>query len=207
MGSHDPRIDAYIANAAPFAQPVLTHLRTLVHQACPEVEETVKWGMPFYLHHGMLCHMAAFKAHCAFRIHHPDGLSIADKEDADGMGQFGKIAAIKDLPGDAELIGYIREAAQRNASQPTGTAPKAKPRAPADLTVPDDLKQGLKANKAAATTFESLTEAQRKAYVVWINGAKQEATRQKRLQASLTLLAEGKTQDGQLRKVRPARKA
>lgn len=38
----DPRVDAYIAKAAPFAQPILTHLRGLIHESVPGLAETLK---------------------------------------------------------------------------------------------------------------------------------------------------------------------
>ena len=66
MARKDPRIDKYIAGAAAFARPILTHLRQLIHTGCPEVEETLKWGMPSFLYHGILCGMAGFKQHCTF---------------------------------------------------------------------------------------------------------------------------------------------
>ena len=66
MASKDPRIDAYIAKSADFAQPILKHLRKVVHAGCPEVEETMKWSMPHFDYKGVMCGMAAFKEHCAF---------------------------------------------------------------------------------------------------------------------------------------------
>ena len=202
MGSRDPRIDTYIAEAADFAKPVLAHLRALVHQACPDVEETIKWRMPFFVHHGMLCHMAAFKAHCSFHIPHGEGLSVGRKApDAEGMGQFGRITGLGDLPGDADLIGFVQEAALRNANTPKtkGKAPKAvtgaTTKASPVVTVPEDLVQGLQANPAAAAVFEAFTAAQRRAYIEWLDEAKQDATRKKRLQTTLEWLAEGKTRN------------
>src|SRR5215469_11784592 len=98
----DPRVDAYIAKAAPFAQPVMERLRGLVHRACPEVTETIKWNLPFFEYRGqILAHMAAFKAHCSFGIWgreivatmREDGLEVK----GGGMGELGKIASVKDL--------------------------------------------------------------------------------------------------------------
>ena len=67
MPTLDPRIDAYLARAAAFAQPLLSRLREDVHAACPEVVETIKWSRPHFLLDGkLLCGMSAFKAHCAF---------------------------------------------------------------------------------------------------------------------------------------------
>ena len=39
--STDPRVDAYIAKSAPFARPILRRIRELVHEGCPDVEETL----------------------------------------------------------------------------------------------------------------------------------------------------------------------
>ena len=68
MGSRDSRVDAYIAMAAPFARPILVHLRTAVHAGCPAVVETIKWGHPYFERKGVLCSMAAFKSHCEFEL-------------------------------------------------------------------------------------------------------------------------------------------
>jgi len=111
----NPKIDAYIAKAAPFAQPVLTHLRALVHQACPDVEEDIKWGRPFFLHRGtILCNISAFKQHCAFGFWGAEIGKVLREEAAlhDGaMGSLGRITSVKDLPPDKQLLGYIRHAA------------------------------------------------------------------------------------------------
>ncbi len=113
------KTDAYIAQSAPFAQPILQHIRELVHQACPHAEETIKWGFPHFLSHGeILCNMAAFKQHCsvgfwkAAIMEDPKGLlTIMEKA---SMGHLGKIASLKDLPPDKTLLSYIREADRLN---------------------------------------------------------------------------------------------
>src|SRR5690349_8887353 len=113
MPTPDPRIDAYIAKAAPFAQPILTHLRALGHRALPEAEEGIKWGMPHFMVGGKnVAGLAAFKAHCAFVIH-GEGRQGADE--GEGMGAYGKIADLSDLPADAQLETKVRDAAQRVA--------------------------------------------------------------------------------------------
>src|SRR3954466_739954 len=116
----DARIDAYVAKAAPFAQPILTHLRELVHQGCPEVTETIKWSRPMCESAGgILCHMAAFKAHCAFGFWHQGMKKIIGDDGAKSdraMGLFGRITTRSDLPNDKTMLGYIREAAKLNAS-------------------------------------------------------------------------------------------
>src|SRR5579862_2506237 len=112
MGKKDARVDAYIGKSAGFARPILNHLRKTVHAACPDAEETIKWGMPFFMHRGMLCMMAAFKAHCLFGI--VKGKLVFGEGERDGMGHLGKIASLKDLPSDKILAGYIKKAAALN---------------------------------------------------------------------------------------------
>jgi uncharacterized protein YdeI (YjbR/CyaY-like superfamily) len=195
----DPRIDAYIAKSAAFAQPILRHLRALVHRACPEATETIKWGMPFFEHHGLLCGLAAFKAHCAFGFHHQemDKLLAADGAQGEGaMGSLGRIAALSDLPSDATLVRYLQHAVKLNASgTPRRPARKAKPALP----VPADLSAALKKNKTAAATWAKFPPGHRREYIEWITDAKRPETRAKRLATTLKWLIAGKPRNWQYR--------
>ena len=65
MPKTDPRVNAYIAKAQPFAKPILIRFRKAVHAGCPDVTETMKWSFPHFDYKGVLCSTAAFKAHCA----------------------------------------------------------------------------------------------------------------------------------------------
>ena len=187
MGKKDPRVDAYIARSADFAQPILKHLRKLVHRADPDIEETVKWGMPSFGHAGIVCQMAAFQRHCAFGFW--KSKLILDAKD-EGMGSFGKLSSVKDLPSDAKLIGYIKKAIKLNlegVKVPGRAKRKATP-----LRTPADLSKVLKAAPKAAATFEALSTSHRNEYVEWITGAKQPATRAKRLATTVEWLSAGK---------------
>lgn len=192
MASHDPRVDAYIAKAAAFAQPILEHLRTMVHAASPQVQEDIKWGMPFFLVEGKpLCHMAAFKQHCAFGFWRgKEVVAEAGKDDA--MGQFGKLASLKDLPTKKELTALVKKAAASIADGTRPARPKSAPKPPPSL--PPDLAALLaqKAHAAARKHYESFPPSAQREYVEWITEAKTEATRQKRLATTLEWLAEGK---------------
>lgn len=184
----DPRIDAKIAEAAPFARPILTHLRALVHAVLPEVEETIKWGMPHFMLRGKnVAGMAAFKAHCAFMIH-------GDGRQGDAMGQFGKIAALGDLPADADLAAKLLEARAR--IETAGTALKTKPaaaRAPKpELPVPPELAAALAANVRAGEVFAGFAPSHRREYIEWITEAKRPEIRDKRIAQTVEWLAEGK---------------
>lgn len=193
MPATDPRVDAYIAKAAPFAQPILEHLRKLVHTACPEVVETVKWGFPNFEHHGLFCHMAAFKAHCAFGFW--KGELILGKgcggELREGMGRFGKLTSLADLPSRQVVLGLLREAVRLNVAgvKKPGSSKSA---GTGEVAVPDDLAAALREHPKAQATFTNFSPSQRREYVEWITEAKREETRRKRLATTLEWLAEGK---------------
>ena len=191
----DPRVDAYIAGAPDYAKPILTHLRELVHTACPDLEETMKWSRPSFLHHGILCGMSAFKHHCAFGFWlYELVLDMKDKNSAewDGMGQFGRIASLAELPSDKVLLALIKKAMQLNesgAKRPAALRPTVRK----ELVVPDYMTSALKKNKKALAAFEDFSYSHKKEYVEWITEAKREETRQKRLETMMGWLLEGKS--------------
>jgi uncharacterized protein YdeI (YjbR/CyaY-like superfamily) len=195
MGSRDPRIDTYIDKSADFAKPILIHLRELVHTACPDVEEGIKWGFPHFMHKGILCSMASFKGHCAFGFWKRGVLSSVMGEDAseEAMGQFGRITALSDLPKDRMMIKYIKTAVRLNNEEiKTASAPAPRPKEKRDLDIPDYFMAALKKNKKALKTFEGFSYSSRKEYVEWVTEAKTEATRAKRLETAVEWMAEGK---------------
>jgi uncharacterized protein YdeI (YjbR/CyaY-like superfamily) len=195
MSLTDPRIDTYINKSAPFAQPILRHIRRLVHKACPEVEETLKWGFPHFDYKGIMVSAAAFKTHCTLNIWKAsliEGLGdIAEGDSA--MGQFGRITEISDLPDDETLLAYLREAKRLN-DENIKVPQKPKDTSVKELVVPDILLQALKDNPLAAETWDKFAYSHRKEYVNWINEAKTDATRNSRLATAIEWLAEGKTQ-------------
>ena len=191
----DPRIDAYIAKAAPFAQPILRHLRALVHRGCPAAIETVKWSMPHFEHAGaILGGMAAFKAHCTFGFWHVGMEKIIGKLGADdAMGSFGRITSLADLPDDATMIRFVQEAAKLNESGAPGRPRPAAHAPKKELPVPTDLAAALKKNKTAAKRFADFRPSHRKEYIEWIVEAKRGETRQKRIETTIAQLVEGKS--------------
>ncbi len=191
----DSRIDTYINKAAPFAQPILRHIRRLVHKACPEVEETIKWGFPHFDYKGVMISTAAFKSHCTLNLWKAALIpGIAPTSEGDNaMGQFGRIAAITDLPDDETLLGYFREAKRLN-DENIKLPQKPKDSGIKELVVPDILLEALKENPLAAETWDKFAYSHRKEYVNWIIEAKTEATRDKRLATTIEWLADGKTQ-------------
>jgi uncharacterized protein YdeI (YjbR/CyaY-like superfamily) len=190
MATRDPRVDAYIERSAAFARPILAHFREVVHDACPAVEETIKWGFPHFTYGGMLCSMASFKQHCAFGFW--KGALVVDEGSRDAMGQFGRITSIAELPARKLLAGYVKEAMRLN-EEGVKAPSRAKPKAPrAELPVPDDLAAALRKNRAARATFDAFPPSQRREYVEWITEAKGADTRARRLETAVEWMAEGK---------------
>jgi uncharacterized protein YdeI (YjbR/CyaY-like superfamily) len=190
MGKKDKRIDAYIARAPEFARPILEHLRATVHAACPDVQENLKWGMPAFEYHGLLCSMAAFKQHTTFGFW--KGKLIVDSNGQDlesAMGQFGRIASMKDLPAKRVLAGYVRKAMALNEA---GTTVKRVVKPKPVLRMPADFKAALAQRRAALAAFEGFSPSAQRDYLEWVLEAKQAATRAKRIATAVGWIAEGK---------------
>ena len=194
MATTDKRVDAYIAKSAPFAQPILRELRARVHAACPNAEETIKWGFPNFVYEGaLLCNMASFKAHCAFgfwkgKLLREAGLEVSDE----AMGQMGRIASVKDLPGKSEFRRLVKAAMKLN-EEPTRVArPVTKPGTRKPIPVPADFTAALAKNARARKAFEAFAPSHRREYLEWITEAKRVETREKRIAQAVEWIAEGK---------------
>ncbi|MBN8481107.1 MAG: YdeI/OmpD-associated family protein [Xanthomonadales bacterium] len=194
MALTDPRIDAYIDKAAPFAQPILRELRARVHAACPQVVETIKWGFPHFLHAGaILCSMAAFKQHVAFGFWKGaliEGVGGPGARD-DAMGQFGRITAVRELPPKRTLAAIIRRAMELN-EQGVKVPGRERTKSRAEAEVPDALAKALARNAKARRTFEAFAPSHRREYCEWIAEAKRDDTRERRVAQAIDWLAEGK---------------
>jgi uncharacterized protein YdeI (YjbR/CyaY-like superfamily) len=195
MSTTNTRIDAYINKSADFAKPVLIHLRKVVHKACPGVQEKIKWGMPhFDYKDNMLCSMASFKQHCAFSFWKAslmkDKTLMMNAKSETSMGHLGRITSLKDLPSEKKLISYIKEAMKLNDD---GVKLDKRPlAAKTQLSIPKELTSALQSNKKAQRTFNDFSYSNKKEYIEWINSAKTEDTRNKRLETAVEWLEEGK---------------
>lgn len=196
----NPKVDAYIAKARPFAQPILARVRELVHQGCPGVEETIKWSRPFFQYRGaILCFLAAFKEHCSCGFWDPKiraQLQQADTSRKDGMGSLGKIARLEDLPSDKQMLGWIRQAAglvdSGNYTSPiTARSRAAKTKKPA-VKMSGEFKAALKKNPKAGAVFVAFSPSAKSEYVEWIAEAKRPETREKRIATAIEWIAAGK---------------
>jgi len=210
MGTRDARVDAYIAKMQPFAQDILRHLREVVHAACPQCEEAMKWSMPFFTYKGaLLCNMAGFKAHASFGFWL--GKQVMGEDAAEGaMGQFGKLTSVKDLPSRAALTKHVKKAmalvdagaklergegAETRGGQKTAAPAKKAIAKKASVSVPPELSKALLRHPEAKAAFDAFSPSHRREYAEWIAEAKKPETKERRVQQALEMLAEGKSRN------------
>lgn len=187
----DPRVDAFIERQAEFAKPILETLRGAVHAACPDCEETLKWGMPTFMYKGsILAHMAAFKAHATFGFWQSRLVVGETGREREAMGSFGRLTSAADLPDNATLRALVAKAMALVDSGEK--APRPAKHTKPQLETPADLEQALAANAAARATFEAFPPSCRREYVEWIEDAKRPETRARRLAQAVEWMAEGK---------------
>jgi uncharacterized protein YdeI (YjbR/CyaY-like superfamily) len=200
MGKGNPKVDAYIAKAQPFARPILTHLRELVHAGCPGVEETIKWSRPFFEYRGaILGNMSGFKEHCSFGFWGEEIGAVLRRAKAvqDGaMGSLGRIARLEDLPSDRALLDWIRQAAgfveSGQYTSPIAARRRVVKPAKAAPAMPAEFAAALKKDKKAARAFEAFSPSCKREYVDWIADAKRPETRDRRIETAVEWIAEGK---------------
>ncbi len=195
MGKKEKAIDAYISRRADFAKPILNHIRELVHNACPDVEEKTKWGMPHFDYKDkMMCHMAAFKQHAVmgfwFAAIMKDAVLQENAKSEVAMGHLGRITQIKDLPSDKKITAWVKESMaliDKGVKLPTKKATEKK-----EIITPDYFISALNKNKKAKQVFENFAPSHKKEYLEWITGAKTEETRNRRMATAMEWIAEGK---------------
>jgi uncharacterized protein YdeI (YjbR/CyaY-like superfamily) len=195
MAKRNPKVDAYIERAQPFAQPILTKIRALFHRACPDVEETIKWGVPFFEYKGTLGGMAGFKKHASWGLWKAKLIKLTGPASGSAAPfmNAAKLSHVSELPSDAALLNMMKQAVALNESgteikrSPGGKKPPPK--------VPPDLAAALKKNAKAAAAFKAFSPSHQREYVEWITGAKQDETRQRRLKQAIEMMAQGKSRN------------
>ncbi len=202
--SFDPKVDLYLANARPFAQPILFHLRELIHKACPTIVETIKWSRPFFEYKGhIVCNISAFTAHCSVGFWGEEigaVLRAAGAVKEEGMGTLGRITSLETLPPDKQMLTWLKQAIafidSGNYTSPIAARQKvvkSSKEGPApSLAIPEAFAQALKASKPAAKVFKEFSPSCQREYIDWIAEAKRPETRDKRMTQAIEWIAEGK---------------
>ncbi len=194
----DARVDLYIENAATFAQPILQHLRMIIHNASPDITETIKWGFPNFEYKGkILCSFAAFKKHCAFNLW-LHSLVIPTTETKNGMGSLGKIFSLDNLPLNETLIKVLQDAMRY--SEEGKTIQRKTPIKNEKIITPKYLLEALNKNKIASNNYAAFSSSKKKEYIEWITEAKTDSTREKRLNTAIEWIAEGKSRNWKYQK-------
>jgi hypothetical protein len=108
-------IEGFIAKQPTHLRSILEGLRTLVEEAAPEAESSLKWGMPFYTLNGaMMCALAGHKSHVNLVLAGPPGTYLDPEGRLSGEGKTGrhlKLTSLDQLPRDA-VRGWLRKAAE-----------------------------------------------------------------------------------------------
>jgi uncharacterized protein YdeI (YjbR/CyaY-like superfamily) len=190
MVTRDKRVDAFIAKSQPFARPILKRLRELVHETCPEVTETAKWGMPSFEYEGILCGMAAFKQHAAFGFWKHELVMGKESKGEEAMGSFGKLTEVSQLPSKAVFARYMKEAMRLN--EQGIKAPRQKPKTKAPIAVHPELKKAMAGSKKAQATFAAFPPSAQREYLEWVAEAKADDTRTRRIAQAVEWMAQGK---------------
>jgi uncharacterized protein YdeI (YjbR/CyaY-like superfamily) len=190
MGKPDPRVTAYITKSADFAKPILKHIREVVHAACPEVEETIKWSSPAFVYHGsLMAGMAAFKQHCRLILWKAELIKGSEGATVEAIG---KPTRVSELPSKRQLTSYIKQSMQVIDAGVTKPRPRATPK---QTAVPEYFVAALKKNRKALKNFDELSPSHQREYVEWITEAKRAETRDRRIATALEWLAEGKSRN------------
>jgi uncharacterized protein YdeI (YjbR/CyaY-like superfamily) len=187
MGKKDPRVDAVIAKSSDFARPILVHIRKVVHETCPDVEETLKWQHPTFMYKGILCGMGSFKEHCTFGFWKASLITAANRFGRD------RVTSLADLPPTAELKGLIRKAMALNDQGVQIERTRSAPKKP--LPVPTYLKAALKKNARAHAHFAAFSPSKKRDYIEWLLEAKSDATREGRLATAVGWISQGKSRN------------
>jgi len=201
--------DEYLERCEPFAAPILARIRKAMHQACPEIEETMKWNAPHFEHHGLIAGVAAFKRHVRLIFWRGKELTAPAGSFArvgrTGMGAL-RLEQLSDLPPQRVLVKYAKQAAKLNESAARapqrGTGRTAARRAQRPISAPRDLAAALRKNARARCTFDDFSATHRREYVEWIEAAKRDTTRASRIEQAVAWMAEGKSRNWKYRRVR-----
>ena len=196
MPTIDPRIDLYISKSAEFAKPILMHLRELIRVACPEVQETIKWGFASFNYKGPMCSMASFKQYCAFgfwkALLMKDKTLVKNAKSESAMGHYGKITSLKDLPSDKKIIAHIKEAMMLN-EKGIKLPPRKVTTEKKEIVVPVYFLKQLKKSKKVFTTFDGFSPSHKREYVEWITEANTDETKNRRIATAIEWMSEGKS--------------
>lgn len=196
MGKKNPEVDQYIASADDFAQPILKRLRTAFHKGCPKVEETIKWGIPTFEYHGIVGSIAAFKKHVAVGFwkskEMEDPAKILSRRTASMCNA--RFEKLKDAPKTDVLAAYVNQASKLNETAAKNPVKRVN-RKVVVPRMPTVFKTALREARKAESHFNELSPSDKRDYIQWINEAKRDTTKERRVAQAIEWLKEGKSRN------------
>lgn len=192
------KIDLKIEKSEAWTQPLQRKLREVL-LLCG-LEETVKWGGATYVAHNQnVVAFGAFKNYVSLwffegaLLSDPYKILIASSEKTAALRQW-RFTSVEEI--DAEKVSeYVREA-MLNAEQGRKTPiPKVK-----KPTLPQLLKDALEKEPDVKAFFEKLAPSHQQEYVEYINEAKREETKLRRLEKSMEMMRSGLDLNAKYRK-------
>lgn len=181
-------VEKFVAMQPDWAQEKLIVLRKIMLDC--GLTETVKWGIPVYEHSKNVVGMAAFKNFVSLWFYR--GVFLADEakvliaagDATKGLRQWR--FAPKDIVPVERVKQYVFEAM---ANDEKGLKIQQEKKVH-KVEIPAILNEVLAANQGLNTAFLALSPSRQHEYCEYIDDAKQEETRQRRLQKVIDLIAQ-----------------
>jgi len=187
------QINSYIAEQPEWQRRLLVRLRQLIHAHDTEVEETWRWNAPGFDHGGIMIGLHGFKTcvsvwfHKGALLKDTHGLFVlTEKDEERGIRKY-KVNEGEPI-NEKAFADLVKQAVKLNGA---GTKlGDAKPASKA-LVVPPELENCLKKDEEAWEHWENFNHSHKKEYVEWIDDAKKDETRKRRIAQALEMIREG----------------
>ena len=189
MAAANELLDSYYQKEHPFREG-LQLLRTLALQT--ELQETMKWNSPVYtIDNKNVLGIMAFKSYFGLWFFH--GVFLKDPDKVLENAQDGKTKAMRHWKFTSlkeidpkKVMAYMNEAVenQKNGIQ-------LKPEKSKQTVIPLVLKDVIKQNSHLDVSFKAFTPYKQREFCEYIASAKQEKTKQSRLQKIIPLIEKG----------------
>jgi len=182
-------VDEYLASTRKW-NAELVKLRSVVKSTA--LDETVKWGAPVYTFEGKnVVGIGGFKSYVGLWFF--QGALLADKKKLLINAQEGTTKALRQMRFQSideidvrSIKAYVKEAIGL-----VKQGVEIKPERKKPVTIPPELQAAFKKHKKARASFEKLTPGKCREYAEHIASAKQDATKQRRLEKILPMIESG----------------
>jgi len=191
MSKPDPRVDAFLRHVKLW--PDETALLRAVMLATDLVED-YKWGQPCYVFNGRnVALIGGFKD--SLRLSFFKGTLLSDPHAVlelagphSRSAKFLRFTSSEDVEQMQHIIGeYCIEAIAIEQQGSKVAVPK-----PTETSLPAELQEAFEKQSAFKDAFSALTPGRQRGYIIYVNSAKQSATRRARVEKSIPRIMQGK---------------